>query len=62
MSEASYKEKKISGGIMKPAKPIYKNLLLIVLIIWIIGITYYVSDLYFKIGEIEHALVHTKQH
>ncbi len=45
---------------MKQAKPIYKKLLLIAVIIWIISITYHVSNLYFKVGEIEHALIHRR--
>jgi hypothetical protein len=45
---------------MKKAKPIYKKLLLIAVIIWIIGMTYYVSNLYFKVGQIEHALMHRR--
>jgi len=45
---------------MKSTNPIYKRLLLVALVIWIIGITFYVSHLYTKVGDIEHALVHKK--
>ena len=43
---------------MKPINPVYKRLLLIAIIIWIISMTFYVSNLYFKVGEMEHALIH----
>ncbi len=43
---------------MKPIKPIYINLLIITGVIWIVSMTFYISSLYQKVGEIEHTLVH----
>jgi len=43
---------------MKSPRPIYKRLLVIAIIIWVITMTYYVSDLYCKVGELAHALIH----
>ena len=43
---------------MKPIKPIYIKLLLIAIVIWVISMTFFISELYSKVGKIEHALVH----
>lgn len=43
---------------MKPIKPIYIKLIVIAIVIWIIGTTVFITDLYLKVGKIEHDLVH----
>lgn len=43
---------------MKQTKPIYIKLLIAALALWIIGMSFCVTELYRKIGEVEHALVH----
>jgi len=45
---------------MKPVKSIYIKLLVITISIWIISVTFYIANLYLKVGEIEHSLVHRK--
>ncbi len=47
---------------MKPIKPIYIKILIITIIIWVISTTFYIANLYLKVGEIEHALVHARGH
>jgi len=43
---------------MKHTKPIFIKLIIIVIAMWIIGITAFITDLYLKVGRIEHTLVH----
>ena len=43
---------------MKPVKPVYVKLLIIIVIAWVISTTFYTVNLYLKVGKIEHALVH----
>jgi hypothetical protein len=40
--------------------PVYKKLLLIAGIIYLIGVTIILSDLYIKVIRIEHELLHVK--
>ncbi|NQT23472.1 MAG: hypothetical protein HQ579_08580 [Candidatus Omnitrophica bacterium] len=43
---------------MPEARPIYKKLLIITIVVYVIANAAMVSQLYHKIGEIEHQLVH----
>lgn len=45
---------------MKPVKSIYIKLLIIAVAAWIISVTFFIADIYHKVGEIEHNLVHAK--
>ena len=40
-------------------KPIYIKLLIAAIVAWIISTTLLLSDIYMKIGEIDHALIHS---
>ena len=40
------------------ARPIYKKLLLAALAVYIIGTCIIMTDLYIKVGKIEHSMVH----
>lgn len=42
---------------MENVKPIYKKLLVVAIAIFVIGTAFALSDLYYKVGEMEHALV-----
>ena len=44
---------------MDTIRPIYKKALLAAIIFYAIGMTFLLSDLYIKVGIIEHAMVHT---
>ncbi|MFA5146551.1 MAG: hypothetical protein WC515_04165 [Candidatus Omnitrophota bacterium] len=44
---------------MEGARPIYKKLLIIAVVVYTISVTYMLSDIYHKIGQIEHSLCHT---
>ena len=39
-------------------RPIFKKLLLIALTIFVIGVGVALTDIYYKVGTIEHLLVH----
>jgi hypothetical protein len=43
---------------MKNIKPVYLKALLAAIVIYLLGMTIIVSDLYYKVGKIEHHLVH----
>jgi hypothetical protein len=43
---------------MTHIRPIYIKLLVLALIIFIMGVSLMLSDLYFKVGQIEHTLMH----
>jgi uncharacterized protein (UPF0333 family) len=43
---------------MGQIKPAYKALLLAAVVMWVISMSYYVANLYLKVGRIEHALIH----
>jgi hypothetical protein len=43
---------------MDKARPIYKKALIAAIVIYIIGLTLILVDMYIKIGAIEHALAH----
>lgn len=43
---------------MTKIKPIYKKLLIMAIVIYVIGVTFILADMYMKIGKIEHALSH----
>lgn len=47
---------------MTAVRPIYKKLLLIAIVIYVIGVSVALADLYCKIGNIEHTLSHMKDH
>ena len=40
------------------ARPIYKKLLILALVVYIIGSCIIMTDLYIKVGKIEHSMVH----
>ncbi len=44
--------------VVKGARQIYMNLLIAALVLYIIGSAFTLSDLYRKVGEMEHKLVH----
>ena len=39
-------------------RPIYKNILIAAIALYIIGTTFALSDIYYKVINIEHSLVH----
>lgn len=43
---------------MNGARPVYRNLLIAAIALFVIGTAFALSDIYYKIGQIEHALVH----
>jgi hypothetical protein len=43
---------------MEKIRPIYKKLLIAAIVLYITGVTFILADLYMKVGEIEHALIH----
>jgi len=43
---------------MQKVKPIYKTLLVAALALYIVGATYFLADIYYRIGAIEHVLIH----
>ena len=42
---------------MEKVRPIYKNLLIAAIAIFVIGTAFALSDIYSKIGNIEHSLI-----
>ncbi|MFA6078947.1 MAG: hypothetical protein WC779_04290 [Candidatus Omnitrophota bacterium] len=44
---------------MKPVKPVYIKLIVAAIVVWVIGISIIVTDLYLKVGKIEHEMIHT---
>ena len=42
---------------MENIRPIYKKLLIIAVVVYIISTTIMLSDLYSKVGKIEHTLI-----
>lgn len=44
---------------MKPIGPIYIKLLVAAVIVWMISTTIWITDLYLKVGSIEHDLIHS---
>jgi hypothetical protein len=44
---------------MKSIDPADTRLLLIIIIIWLNVTTFFITNLYIKMGEIEHTLLHT---
>ncbi len=49
--------KKRRGGV-KNISPVYRNLLIAAIAIFVIGTAFALSDIYHKIGTIEHAMAH----
>jgi hypothetical protein len=43
---------------MDTVRPVFKNLLIIAVVLYILALTYTLSDMYIKVGNIEHALAH----
>jgi len=43
---------------MKNVRPIYRNLLIAAIALFVIGTAFALSDIYHKIGSIEHSLSH----
>ncbi len=43
---------------MAKIRPMYKKLLIVTIVIYIIGMTFIMADIYMKVGEIEHTLMH----
>jgi len=43
---------------MKKTRPIYKKLLAAAFIVWVIGVSIFMIDVYLKLGKIEHAMAH----
>jgi hypothetical protein len=43
---------------MKEPKPVYKRLLMVAIAIYVVGVSLMQADLYFRIGKIEHTLLH----
>lgn len=39
-------------------RPIYKKLLIAAIVIYVTGMTFILADIYSKVGEIEHCLMH----
>lgn len=46
------------GDTMEKVRPIYKNLLIAAIALFVIGVAFALSDIYQKIGNIEHASMH----
>lgn len=44
---------------MKEARQIYKILLIVALAVYVIGTSVIMSDLYHKVGQIEHNMMHS---
>ncbi|MDP3789343.1 MAG: hypothetical protein Q8R48_02955 [Candidatus Omnitrophota bacterium] len=42
-------------------RPIFGKLLIAATVLYVIGITFLLSDVYYRLGDVEHALVHIKQ-
>ena len=45
------------GHMINNVRPIYKNLLIAAIAIFVIGTAFALSDIYRKIGDIEHSMV-----
>jgi hypothetical protein len=45
---------------MKEIKPVYKILLLIAIITYVVGVSFLLADLQNRVGELEHALTHVR--
>ena len=43
---------------MNATRPIYIKLLILAIVVYVIGVTFILSDIYFKVGRIEHVLSH----
>jgi hypothetical protein len=43
---------------MDNVRPVYKNLLILAIVLYIIALTIMLSDMYRKVGHIEHVLAH----
>jgi hypothetical protein len=44
---------------MANIKPIYIKLLLVTIVLYVVNLTFLLSDIYYKIGRIEHVLIHS---
>lgn len=43
---------------MKDVRPVYIKALVVAIAIYVIGMAFAVSDLYLKVGDVEHRLMH----
>lgn len=43
---------------MKKISPVYRNLLIAAIALFVIGTAFALSDIYHKVGTIEHAMAH----
>ena len=43
---------------MENVRPIFKKLLYIAIILFLLGLTYTLSDLHVKVGQLEHKMMH----
>jgi hypothetical protein len=43
---------------MEPVKPVFKRLLIAALVVYVIGMCVIQTNMYFRLGRIEHAMMH----
>lgn len=44
----------------KPANPVYVRLLIAALVLYVAGMTWFVTELYYKVITLEHEMVHVQ--
>lgn len=43
---------------MEKIRPVYRKLLIAAIIVFVAGVAVMISDIYMKVGKVEHALMH----